>query len=49
MNGGLETFFMKQGEFDTIHHYYWAGNILSEKYPDCNSIEETKHYQTNIL
>ena len=39
---------------DTIFHYYLAMmdslvEYLSEKYPDCKSMEETKHYQTIII
>lgn len=38
---------------DTIIQFYFAmmdsfEEYLSEKYPDSNSIEDTKHYQTII-
>lgn len=39
---------------DTVFKFYLAmmdsfSEYLSEKYPDSNSIEDTKHYQTNII
>ncbi|MCR4614407.1 MAG: hypothetical protein K5778_10495 [Bacteroidaceae bacterium] len=39
---------------DTIFRFYLAmmdsfEKYLSERYPECNSIEDTKHYQTNII